>query len=287
MLRPREVSRVIVVVLDGLRPAAIALYGLHHIWRLSQQGASTFSGSTVTPSVTAAAMTSLFTGVAPDIHGLTSERFHIPRPRGVIEPLPRLLASQGLPSTACLAELPRAYRGLGERVASRLGLTETRFKGHSAAEILAAGRDVVHRQRRGFILFHWPDADRAGHAHGWMSQQYGAAARHLDAALGLLAAIADADTDRSTVLIALADHGGGGVCRTHHNSDHRHDRTIPIVVVGGSVTPGALRRSASLLDVPATVAWALGLTPPASYAGSPFTEAFLRARQPELAVATA
>jgi len=59
------------------------------------------------------------------------------------------------------------------------------------------------------------------------------------------------------------------------------------VVVGGAVAPGALRRSASLLDVPATVAWALGLTPPASYAGSPFTEAFLRARQPELAVATA
>src|SRR4029453_16818044 len=101
----------------------------------------------------------------------------------------------GFPSTACLATLPRAYRGLGQRIATRLGFTATRFVGESAAEILAAGRDVVHRQRRGFILFHWPDADRAGHAHGWMSPEYGAAARRLDAALGLLAAMADATTD--------------------------------------------------------------------------------------------
>jgi len=287
MQRPREISRVIVVVLDGLRPDAIALYGLHHIWRLAQQGTSTFSGTTVAPSVTAAAMTSLFTGVSPEIHGLTSDRFHIPRPRGRVDLLPRVLASRGLPSTTCLAELPRAYRGLGARIAEHLGVTEARFKGTTAAEILVAGRDLLHRQRRGLIVFHWPDADRAGHAHGWMSPQYGTAARHLDAALGLLAAIADVQTDRSTVLIALADHGGGGVCRTHHDSAHRHDRTIPIVVVGGSVQPGALRRSASLLDVPATVAWALGVAPPASYAGEPLVEAFTRAREPMLAAAIA
>ena len=285
--RPREISRVIVVVLDGLRPDAIALFGLPHLWRLAGQGASTFTGTTVAPSVTAAAMTSLFTGVAPETHGLTSERFHIPRARGSIHPLPQLLAGRGLPSTVCLAELPRAYRALGPRVAGRLGVSEARFAGNTAAEILAAGRDVVHRQHRGLIVFHWPDADRAGHAHGWMSQQYGAAARHLDAALGLLTAIANVDTDRSTVLIALADHGGGGVCRTHHDSDHRHDRTIPILVLGGTVTPRVLRRSASLLDIPATVAWVLGITPPASYAGSPLVEAFERTREPQLAAAIA
>jgi arylsulfatase A-like enzyme len=287
MPRPREITRVIVVVLDGLRSDAIALYGLRHIWRLSQQGTSTFTASTVTPSVTAAAMTSLFTGVHPETHGLTSERFHIPRSRGPLHPLPCLLSERGLPSSACLAELPRAYRGLGARIAARLGFTETRFTGSSSAEILVAGRDLVHRQRRGLLVFHWPDADRAGHAHGWMSPQYGAAARRLDAALGLLAAISQADTDRSTILIALADHGGGGLCRTHHDSEHRHDRTIPIIVTGGLVKPGALRRSASLLDVPATVAWALGITQPASYAGLPFVEAFERPREPTLVAAIA
>lgn len=284
---PREIERVIVAVLDGLRPDAIPLYNLRHIDRLSREGASTFAATTVDPSVTAAAMTSLLTGVPPQTHGLTSERFHIPRPRGPLDPLPQLLGRYGLPSTACLATLPRAYRGLGQRIAARLGFTATRFAGDSAAEILTATRDVIDQQRRGLILFHWPDADRAGHTHGWMSNEYGVAARRLDAALGLLAAIAEAATDRSTVLIALADHGGGGLCRTHHDSAHRHDRTIPIVVVGGAVRPGPLAPSASLLDVPATVAWALGVTPPPSYAGRPLTEAFVARREAMLTGVTA
>lgn len=276
MPRPREITRVIVAILDGLRPDAIPLYGLPHLWRLSQQGASTFSASTVIPSVTAAAMTSLLTGVAPDTHGLTSDRFHIPRPRVPLDPLPRLLARHGLPTTACLAALPRAYHGLGARIGERLGVSETRFVGDSASAILAAGRDIVRHQRRGFILFHWPDAYRAGHTHGWMSPPYAAAARRPDATLGLLAALADATTDPSTVLIALADHGGGGLRRTDHDGDHHHDRTIPIVVVGGAVTPVTLGASPSLLDVPATVAWALGVPVPPSYAGRPLTEAFAR-----------
>jgi predicted AlkP superfamily pyrophosphatase or phosphodiesterase len=280
---PREIERVIVAVLDGLRPDAIPLYNLRHIDRLSQQGASTFAATTVEPSVTAAAMTSLLTGTAPQIHGLTSERFHIPKPRGPLDPLPQLLGRHGLPSTACLAALPRAYRGLGERIAARLGFTATRFVGDSAAEILTAGRDAIHRQRRGLILFHWPDADRAGHAHGWMSSEYGVAARRLDSALGLLAAMADTRTDRSTVLIALADHGGGGVCRTHHDSAHRHDRTIPIIVVGAAVRPGSLAPATSLLDVPATVAWALRVTPPPSYTGRLLTEAFAARRESAVA----
>jgi arylsulfatase A-like enzyme len=198
-----------------------------------------------------------------------------------------VLADSGFPSTTCLAALPRVYRGLGARVAARLGVSEARFAGETAAEILTASRDVVRRQRRGLIVFHWPDADQAGHAHGWMSPQYGAAARRLDAALGLLAALADATTDRSTVLIALADHGGGGLRRTDHDSDHRHDRTIPIIVVGGAVRAGTLGRPASLLDVPATVAWALGVMPPASYEGRPFIEAFTRRSQPTLTAALA
>jgi len=279
---PREIERVIVAVLDGLRPDAIPLYNLRHIDWLSWQASATLAGATVDPSVTAAAMTSLLTGAPPRIHGLTSERFHIPKPRGPLDPLPQLLGRAGLPSTACLATLPRAYRGLGQRIAARLGFTATRFAGDSAGEILVAARDLVRDQRRGLILFHWPDADRAGHAYGWMSSEYGAAARRLDAALGRLAAIADATTDPSTVLIALADHGGGGLCRTHHDSAHRHDRTIPIIVLGGTVRPGPLAPLASLLDVPATVAWALGVTPPPSYAGRALTEAFVTWRGPAI-----
>lgn len=60
-----EVRRTILVVLDGLRPDAISEFGLENVTRLAQNGAATFEGTTVNPSVTAAAMASLLTGAEP------------------------------------------------------------------------------------------------------------------------------------------------------------------------------------------------------------------------------
>lgn len=61
---------------------------------------------------------------------------------------------------------------------------------------------------------------------------------------------------------------------THHNSNHPLDTTIPIFVAGGAVRTGELTPGASLLDVPATVCWALGIPQPMTFAGQPLTSAF-------------
>ena len=58
------IRRVILVVLDGLRPDAIPRFGLAHLAALAHGGASTMLARTVHPSVTAAAMASLLTGAA-------------------------------------------------------------------------------------------------------------------------------------------------------------------------------------------------------------------------------
>jgi arylsulfatase A-like enzyme len=152
------------------------------------------------------------------------------------------------------------------------------FVGRTAPEILLAARATLQQQRCGLILFHWPDADRAGHEHGWMSAAYREAARRLDATLGLLASLTGIVDDPCTVLIALADHGGGGARPREHDSAHAFDTTIPIVIAGGQVSCGELAPCSSLLDVPATVLWALGVPVPATYAGRPLVEAFAGAR---------
>ena len=274
---PLGVRRVIVVVLDGLRPDAISRFNLQHIERLSRGGAHTHCGITVSPSVTAAAMTSLFTGVTPTVHGVESDRFHVPSPRRALTPITELLADAGLPSSAFLAEIPFIFRGLARRFARTAGVGLVQFAGHSSAEILLAARSALTRQRRGLILFHWPDADRAGHEHGWMSAEYGDAARCLDASLGLLAAIAEIGRDPGTLLVALADHGGGGMVANDHNSPHPLDRTIPIVLAGSAVASGELAPFSSLIDVPATVLWALGVAVPPDYEGRVLLEAFAEA----------
>lgn len=266
MNRPSDVRRVVLVVLDGLRPDAIHAFGLAHLRALSARGASTSDGRTVAPSITAAAMATLLTGRSPANHGIISDHFHIPRQRGHVDPLPRVLAAAGYPTEAFLAALPPLYGGLASRIARLLGIARTRFAGAGAIEILREATAALTTQRRGFFLLHWPDADRAGHAHGWMSREYAVGARALDAAMGQLVELLHPD-DGQTLLIALADHGGGGVVATDHESDHPADRTIPIMIAGCGVTRGHLLSPAALIDIPATILQALGLPVPASYEG--------------------
>lgn len=55
----------------------------------------------------------------------------------------------------------------------------------------------------------------------------------MDRALGLLARQVAADP--STLLIAMADHRGGGAMPNDHESEHPVDTTIPIVLARGAL----------------------------------------------------
>lgn len=269
-----SVRRVVLVVLDGLRPDAIPRFGLRHCQTLMHRGAYTLRGRTVDPSVTATCMASLLTGALPERHGLEGSRFHIPRPRGTLHPLPRLLSAHAFPSAAFLARIPPLLLGVGHRIGTHLGFSRTRFQGGGAHDIVTMAAAELREQRRGLIVMHWPDADRAGHATEWMSDAYADAARAMDDALGRVIAHLDLE-DPGTLLFALADHGGGGQVADHHDSAHPLDRTIPIMLAGGGVRRGELPAGTSLLDVPATICWALGIACPDSYAGRPLRSAFL------------
>lgn len=273
MIPPTDVRRAIVVVLDGLRPDAIAAFDLANVRQLMRSGASSLAATTVTPSLTWPALTSLLCGVAPQDHGILADSLHVPRPRTRLQPLPELLATGGYPSTAFMGAIPSLYRGIASRIAKGLGFAEARFAGEHAGSVLLAARSTLRTQRRGLIFLHWADADRAGHEHGWMSDAYGDAARRLDSALGMLVSSTDVHADPHTLLVALADHGGGGVDPRHHEEQHLLNVTIPLALAGRTVRQLTLE-SASLLDVPPTIACALGVQPPAAYAGRMLREAF-------------
>jgi hypothetical protein len=254
---------------------------LAQLARLIANGAYSANASTVSPSVTTAAMTSLVTGVSPAVHGLAGDRVFIPRPPAGLIPLPEILARNGLPSSAYMTQVPRLFRGIAARIGRKLGLSGLYLTGNNAADVLNAARMTLSAQRRGLIMLHWPDADRAGHAHGWMSPQYADACRRLDVALRMLCGLA---ADPDTLLIALADHGGGGVDARDHDSTHPFDRTIPLLLSGAGIGRTHLLPS-SLIDVPPTILHALGVEVPEWYEGRVLHEAFARRDTPEPAVA--
>jgi arylsulfatase A-like enzyme len=273
-----RVERVVLVILDGLRPDAIDRFALPHLTTLIADSAWTRSARTVAPSITVAAMASLLTGVAPEQHGVLTERFRLPRRRTALAPLPLVLAEAGYPSSAFLSRLPPIHRVLTRHVIRSLGPVEAHFAGRCARDILAEARDSLRTRRRGFTLLHWPDADDAGHDHGWMSAPYAAGARALDAALGTLLAELDLAADPSTLLIVAADHGGGGTAERDHESDHPADRTVPVILAGARVSPGPLPVAVSLLDIPPTILWSLGVPIPDSYIGLPLRDALTGVR---------
>src|SRR5215469_11115374 len=106
LISPSPIRRVIVAVLDGLRPDAIERFDLTHCRRAMWIGASTLGGRTVDPSVTVSAMTSLLTGVNPKRHGLQGDRIWIPKTASEMTPLPFALAQAGYPSSAFLCDVP-------------------------------------------------------------------------------------------------------------------------------------------------------------------------------------
>lgn len=273
MSAPSGIDRVIVVVLDGLRPELVTPAALPCLAQLAEGGAHTLLGSTVQPSVTAAALASLFTGVTPDIHGIVSETSLRPRLGHRLTLLPRALARGGVPMTGHMRGLPWGTRTIGTLLAAQLGMRTT-FGGHDAEGILERALPALRRRERGVTYLHWPDADLAGHAWGWMSPHYRAAARRLDAAMAQLLLASGVLDDPGAVLIALADHGGGGLRMDDHDSAHPHDVTIPIMMAGGQVRAGLLPTGSSPLDVCATVPWLFGLAAPAEWSGRPLREAF-------------
>ncbi len=238
-----------------------------------QSGASSLCARTVAPSVTTAAITSLLSGVSPAVHGVASDRLFIPKNTTGLVTVPEMLERNGFPSAGFMGDVSPLFRGIAARIGRRLGFGTLRLSGKTAPEIMMAARTTLRTQRRGLVVTHWPDADRAGHSSGWMSKAYEEGARRMDGSLGMLAALTEVESDPHTLLIGLADHGGGGHVSNDHESDHPLDRTIPLFLVGGGVAQSALG-DVSLLDVPATILWALGIDLPPSYEGRVLREAF-------------
>lgn len=277
--------RVVVLVLDGLRADLIGDARFANLIALRDASAHTLDATTVLPSVTAVAMTSLLSGVTPGDHGIDSDRFRVPDPSRRLLTVPQIVTRAGLPSVGVVRQVPWLLRPLAKRIVRALGLDVAHFARANARALLDAARPALRTQRTGFIILHWPDCDAIGHRTGWMSAAYLSAVARMDDALGALR-LELASTRNDTLLIALADHGGGGRVPTHHDSAHPLDCTIPIFLEGAGVHSQELTRGLTLLDVPATVLWALGLPVPGSYAGTPIRDAFMApARSPMSATA--
>ncbi|HEX4574963.1 MAG TPA: alkaline phosphatase family protein [Gemmatimonadales bacterium] len=268
--------RLIIVLADGLRPDAVSpsvmpsLDALAGVFTLAQHA------STVRPSATVAALASLATGVGPESHRLIEPGLKFLPRLGSIRPVAQVLGRGGVPTDIVSGDLGPATLPVAWALAETAGVRRLTAKGSRARETAVVARRLLEQPEARLLFLYLPDCDRAGHAHGWMSERYLEAAAEVDAAIGLLSPCLE-----DTVFIVTADHGGGGVFANEHDEPHPVNDHIPLVLAGPGVTRRhQLTRPISLLDIPATVLWWFGIPVPECYEGRPLTEAFVPALRP-------
>lgn len=229
--------------------------------------------STVRPSITVAALSSLGTGVSPETHGLVDPSLDSLARLRQLRPLPAELGRLGVRTSVVAGELVPSTRFLVGGLLKLGGVERLIASGTQPRRVAEAMAEELRASRgRRFVLGYVRDTDVAGHAWGWMSEAYLTAARAVDRGLGVLNELAD---ESGTLVIVTADHGGGGVLPSDHDHPHPINETIPLLVAGPGVrTGGATMSGASLLDVPPTVVSAFGGNPPAQWQGRVLSEAF-------------
>lgn len=272
--------RVVLVLADGLRPDAITPTDMPSLDALARRYTTALRASTVRPSRTVAALASLATGVAPKTHGLIEPGLGFLARLPSLRPLARELTRGGVASQVVASELLPSERAVLWALTKAAGLGKYRSAGLRAREVARAAQAVALAQSTGLVFVYLNDCDQAGHAHGWMSPQYRAAAVEVDAAIGVLADLTD-----HALLIVMADHGGGGVTTHDHAEPHPVNDHIPLILAGPDVTRHhQLTRQVSLLDIPPTLLWWFGLDVPVCYEGRVLTQAFTHTGQLEAAV---
>lgn len=253
------------VMIDGLRPDALAQMDCPTLTGLRERGASTLTASSVMPSITLPCHTSIFHSVPPTRHGVTTNDW-----QPMARPLPGLMD---------------AAKGAGKRCAAIYNWEPLRNLSQPLSLDFAWYRDLSYQEdgddltadaaiqylpsvQPDFAFVYLGTVDTAGHRYGWMSDEYLRQAERVDRQLGRLLDGLPADIH----VLVQADHGGHE--RTH-GTEMAEDMTIPWIVAGPSIRPGhSINRPVSLLDTAPTLARILGVPVPRDWEGKVVDEIF-------------
>ncbi len=253
-------KNVMLFLIDGMRSDGLQQADTPTMDKLIAAGAHTFNGRTVMPSVTLPCHTSLFLGVRPERHGITT---NVWTPQ--VRPVPGLFevirqAGRKAVSFYNWEELRDLSRP-GSLTASFFLNNCYEADGVGDVELakLAAGWLGQHEVNFAFIYLGYTDT--AGHDYGWMSAPYLEAITTADRCIGQVLEVLPEDW----VIIVTSDHSGHDQT---HGTDRPEDMTTPFIISGPCIPSGyAIRREVNITDIAPTIINLLGLHSPNEWSG--------------------
>ena len=256
-------SKVILVLVDGMRPDAVEQCGHPFLRQLQKESSWCFSAQTVMPSVTLPCHTSLFFSVPPQRHGITTNTWH---------PMVRPIESIGDLVRKADKKAAMFYDWEELRDLNRPGsLHFSYYRGQplpnheksmaEEREMTQLAVEYIQKELPDFLFLYLGYVDEAGHHHGWMGEHYMEALSNASACIQSL----KESLPEEYQLIITADHGGHD---RDHGSDIPEDMTIPILFWGSRFEAGQELQGVTILDIAPTIAGLLNLRAPMEWEGN-------------------
>jgi predicted AlkP superfamily pyrophosphatase or phosphodiesterase len=266
-------ERVILFVVDGMRPDGMLQAQAPTMQRMAAEGAAALAAQTVMPAITLPCHVSMFHGLPPSLHGVTTNAWE-PFPDG---PVP------GIVEVVRDARKQAAFFYTWEQLRdlTRPGsLAYSHFLDiyYPSAEnidlaIARLAADYLVSARPDFTFIYLGLTDEIGHRYGWMSPEYLQAISVADQAMAhVFARLEKAGMLEGSACLLMADHGGHG---HGHGDDCAEDINIPWIITGPGIRRGAaLPDTVKIYDTAPTIAALLGLPIPQEWQGRAVTEAW-------------
>ena len=254
--------RVIVVAIDGCRPDRLAEAHTPFLDRLAAEGLVCDDMRTVYPARTVTAFTSMLTGAPPRVHGMRSN--FVPSLGVKCESIFDALKDHGMHGR--LVGIAHLVDSFGERTVETVTAVTPNEEIDDA--LVSRAKAVLERENPDLLVLQTLSVDQTGHARGSYYPEYleriEATDRLIEDFLGWCRAKGYL---KDATVIVTSDHGQGKGIGGHGHLTEPEKR-VPFIAWGEGVPHGArLEGSRSLLDVAPTLAYYLGVSPPAQSVG--------------------
>lgn len=243
--------KVILILVDGMRPDAMTGCGHPYGKKLLEMGSYSLTAETVYPSVTLPCHMSLFHSVPPERHGILTNTY-VPQARPVRGLCEQLSAAGKICSFFYnweeLRDLSRPAS-----LAYSYFVSGAFYPYEKANEMVTENAlSYIKEEKPDFAFVYLGLVDHAGHAHKWMGEAYMQACRQ---SLDEIQRLTECFQEEYSVIVT-ADHGGH---EWMHGTMEKEDMLIPLVCIGPDFQPGARLENARICDIAPTIAELMGV----------------------------
>jgi Type I phosphodiesterase / nucleotide pyrophosphatase/Sulfatase len=264
--------RVIVVVIDGCRLDRFREAEKPYLEKMMDEGTVFESVETVYPARTVVCFSSMFTGAAPEAHGITS---NLVLKLGLrVESVFDALRREG--KKGRLVGIAHLIDAFGDDVAS---VTSVAHNDKIDQNLIAAAKRELEEHDPDLLVLQLLAVDQNGHVRGTYYPEYVERIEITDHLIEeFMRWCEDHGYLEEAAVVLMADHGQGrGIGAHGHLSEG--ERFVPFAMWGSGVSRGkTVGEPRSILDLAPTVCYLLGVEPPDGSVGRVLTEAMERDR---------